>query len=151
MMGDQIEVLLKLNNIMKQQAEKKLANVMFASKKISDNIASVRAGLERNHRSLFDGSENSSIQSDVMVFEQWKAAQMKRISVLQSDLQQIEALKKTLVEDVKTQTVRRNVLLSQQDAIRKKALAERDEIEAERNLEGWLNQNRFAGNVSSLD
>ena len=149
MMGDKVEVLLKLNNIMKQQAEKKLANVMFAEKKIFDNIAIVRQGLERNHRSLFNGSENSSIQADVMVFEQWKAAQLKRISSLQSDLQQIEVLKVTLLEDVKTQMVRRNVLLSQQDAIRKKALAEKDEVEAERNLEGWLNQNRFAQRVSS--
>ena len=148
-MGDKFEVLLKLNNIMKQQAEKKLADVVFAATKISDSIEKTRKDIERNHTSLFIGSETSFLQTDVIVFEQWKSAQLNRISSLQLDLQQIAELKKTLLEDLKTQTSRRNVLLSQQAAIRKRVLAEKDEIEAERNLEGWLNQNRFADTIKA--
>ncbi len=143
-MTDKIEVLLKLNKIMKQQAEKNLAEAMRHIKDLSNKTSEIHHKIQQQNIALYNSQEGAHVQSDVKVFEQWKRAQLKRLSVLSAELQQAEASKSELVLELKTQTVRQDMLTAQLRKSQARNAEERDELTDERNLEGWLNQNRFA-------
>jgi len=142
-MSGKIEVLLKLSRIMKQQAEKKLADSMFEIKKLSEKISNIQDNIGHKNMSLFETKEADYIQTDVIVFEQWKRAQLKRLIVLRQDLEKANLAKIDLVQDLKTQTVRQDMLTAQLKKHQARLAEERDELANERNLEGWLNQRRY--------
>jgi hypothetical protein len=143
-MTDKIEVLLKLNKIMKQQAEKNLAEAMRHIKDLSNKTSEIHHKMQQQNLDLYNSQEGAHVQSDVKVFEQWKRAQLKRLSDISAELQQAEASKSELVLELKTQTVRQDMLTAQLRKSQAQKAEERDELTDERNLEGWLNQNRFA-------
>lgn len=143
MMSDKIVVLLKLSTIMKQQAEKKLADAMFEIRKISENISNIHQNIDQKHLTLFESKEPHFIQSDVTVFEQWKQAQLKRLVVLQQNLATANLATVDLLHDLKTQTVRQDMLTAQLKKSQAILADEKDELANERNLEGWLNQQRY--------
>ncbi|WP_416877199.1 hypothetical protein [Litorimonas sp.] len=143
-MTDKIEVLLKLNKIMKQQAEKNLAEAMRHIKDLSNKTSEIHHKIQQQNIALYNSQEGAHVQSDVKVFEQWKRAQLKRLSDISAELQQAEASKSELVLELKTQTVRQDMLTAQLKKSQVRKADERDELTDERNLEGWLNQNRFA-------
>lgn len=143
-MTDKLEVLLKLSKIMKQQAEKNLAEAVRHINNLSESLSDIHQKIHQSHLALYSSEQSSYLQSDVIVFEQWKGSQLKRATSLHDELKQAERVKSDLVLKLKTQTVRQDML---QEQIRKSQLqlaAERDELTDERNLEGWLNQNRFS-------
>lgn len=143
-MTEKIEVLLKLNKIMKQQAEKNLAEAMRHIKNLSNKASEIHHKIQQQNIALYNSQEGAHVQSDVQVFEQWKRAQLKRLSDISAELQQAEAVKSDLVLELKTQTVRQDMLTAQLRKSQVRKAEERDELTDERNLEGWLNQNRFA-------
>jgi hypothetical protein len=143
-MTDKIEVLLKLNKIMKQQAEKNLAEAMRHIKDLSNKTSQIHHKIQQQNIALYNSQEGAHVQSDVKVFEQWKRAQLKRLSDISAELQKAEASKSELVLELKTQTVRQDMLTAQLRKSQARKAEERDELTDERNLEGWLNQNRFA-------
>ena len=129
---------------MKQQAEKNLAEAMRHIKDLSNKTSEIHHKMQQQNLDLYNSQEGAHVQSDVKVFEQWKRAQLKRLSVLSAELQQAEASKSELVLELKTQTVRQDMLTAQLRKSQARNAEERDELTDERNLEGWLNQNRFA-------
>ena len=143
-MSDKIGVLLKLNKIIKQRAEKDLADAMRHVNSLSSRISGIHQQIQNENKALYNTAQASHPQSDVKVFEQWKRAQLKHLSALAEELKQAEAVKSNLVLELKTQTVRQDMLKTQMKKIELRRAEERDELTDERNLEGWLNQNRFA-------
>lgn len=143
-MSDKLEVLLKLNKIMKQQAEKSLADCMRIIRQLSDEVSDIHHNIQQKNTALFKSAETSFIQSDMLAFEHWKAAQLKQVITLREKLKTAEQAKVGLVQELKTQTVRQDMLRAQQKQHQALLAEERDEMTNERNLEGWLNQQRYA-------
>jgi len=143
-MTDKIEVLLKLNRIMKQKAEKNLAEAMRHIKDLSNKTSEIHHKIQQQNIALYNSQEGAYVQSDVKVFEQWKRAQLRHLVTLREELEQAEAAKSNLVLELKTQTVRQDMLTAQLRKSQARLAEERDDLADERNLEGWLNQNRFA-------
>jgi len=143
-MTDKIEVLLKLNRIMKQKAEKNLAEAMRHIKNLSIKTSEIHHKIRQQNIALYNSQEGAYVQSDVKVFEQWKRAQLRHLVTLREELEQAEAAKSNLVLELKTQTVRQDMLTAQLRKSQARLAEERDDLADERNLEGWLNQNRFA-------